>query len=221
LSSLSPFDRLRISDALQLESESLRDTPVIAQEQVLSERVYRAILQMLDQGTLRRVALLRIGNLFKDRLAATGLIVHELRKGYRIAPPLTSEQLKQLMDARRLIEIGAIEHACGNFIRLQQPIEPWESMAIRNLPFANCSHVKNCARAENPNAGIYLTSPATLATGLIDCRRAIAFAIALGFRGALLSENYGGDGLSVPAENKRYLTCLLGHIGRPDSEVGQ
>jgi len=127
LSSLSPFDRPRISEALQLESESLRDVPVLAQAQVLSERVYRAILQMLAQGTLRRGASLRIGILSKAlevsptpvrealaRLAANGLIVHEPRRGYRIAPPLTSEQLEQLMDARRLIEIGAIEHACRN-----------------------------------------------------------------------------------------------------------
>jgi DNA-binding GntR family transcriptional regulator len=48
------------------------------------------------------------------RLAATGLIVHEARKGYRIAPPLTPEQLKELMDARRLVEVGAAGHACRN-----------------------------------------------------------------------------------------------------------
>jgi DNA-binding GntR family transcriptional regulator len=48
------------------------------------------------------------------RLAASGLISHEARKGYRIAPPLSSEQLKELMDARRLIEVGAIGHACRN-----------------------------------------------------------------------------------------------------------
>jgi DNA-binding GntR family transcriptional regulator len=48
------------------------------------------------------------------RLAAAGLIAHEARKGYRIAPPLTFEQLKELMDARRLIEVGAIGHACRN-----------------------------------------------------------------------------------------------------------
>jgi sugar phosphate isomerase/epimerase len=107
----------------------------------------------------------------------------------------------------------------GNLIRMQQPIEAWESMAVKTLPFANYWHVKNYARAENPNAGIYLTSPATLAVGLIDYRRAIAFAVANGFRGAFLCENYGGDGLSVSAENKRYLTTLLRHIGRSESEA--
>jgi len=104
----------------------------------------------------------------------------------------------------------------GNLIRMQQPIEPWESMAVKTLPFANYWHVKNYARAENPDAGIYLTSPTSLAAGLIDYRRAIAFAIAHGFRGPFLCENYGGDGLSVSAENMRYLARLLGHIGRPE-----
>jgi DNA-binding GntR family transcriptional regulator len=125
LSSLSAPER--VSNALRSKSEDLPDLPVLAQSQVLSERVYRAILQMLAQGSLRRGAALRIGVLSKAlavsptpvrealaRLAASGLIAHEARKGYRIAPPLTSEQLKELMDARRLIEIGAIGHACRN-----------------------------------------------------------------------------------------------------------
>ena len=103
------------------------DIPVLAQSQVLSERVYRAVLQMLAQGSLRRGAALRIGVLSRAlavsptpvrealaRLAASGLIAHEARKGYRIAPPLTREQLTELMDARRLIEVGAIGHACRN-----------------------------------------------------------------------------------------------------------
>lgn len=106
----------------------------------------------------------------------------------------------------------------GNLIRMQQPIEPWEAMAVKTLPFANYWHVKNYARAENPNAGIYLTSPAPLASGLIDYRRAIAFAIANGFKGAFLCENYGGDGLSVSADNRRYLQRLLSHIGRAELE---
>jgi DNA-binding GntR family transcriptional regulator len=116
-----------VSEALRPESGGLPDVPALAQSQVLSERVYRAVLQMLAQGSLRRGAALRIGVLSKAlavsptpvrealaRLAASGLIAHEARKGYRIAPPLNAEQLKELMDARRLIEVGAIGHACRN-----------------------------------------------------------------------------------------------------------
>ena len=125
LSSLSAAER--VSDALQSESEDLPEVPALAQSQVLSERVYRAVLQMLAQGSLSRGAALRIGVLSKAlavsptpvrealaRLAAAGLIAHEARKGYKFAPPLTSDQLKELMDARRLIEVGAIGHACRN-----------------------------------------------------------------------------------------------------------
>lgn len=114
-----------VSDAVRPESEDLPDIPALAQSQVLSERVYRAILQMLAQGSFRRAGALRIGVLSKAlavsptpvrealaRLSASGLIVHEARKGYRIAPPLTSAQLRELMDARRLIEVAAIVHAC-------------------------------------------------------------------------------------------------------------
>ena len=123
MSSLSPPEP--VSDAPLPEDEELPDVPALAQSQVLSERVYRAVLQMLAQGSLPRGAALRIGVLSKAlavsptpvrealaRLAASGLIAHEARKGYRIAPPLHAEQLKELMDARRLIEVGAVGQAC-------------------------------------------------------------------------------------------------------------
>ncbi|MCB8878048.1 GntR family transcriptional regulator [Acidisoma silvae] len=89
--------------------------------QGLSERVYRAILQMLARGTLRRGSTLRIDLLAKSldvsptpvrealaRLAGTGLVLHESRKGYTVAPPMNADQLAELMEARRLIEVGSI-----------------------------------------------------------------------------------------------------------------
>jgi sugar phosphate isomerase/epimerase len=97
----------------------------------------------------------------------------------------------------------------GNLIRAQAPIEPWEAMAVKLLPLANYWHVKNYSRAENPPAGTYFTTPTTLPVGLIDYRKAVRYAIAAGFRGAILAENYGGDGLSVSADNARYLRRML------------
>jgi DNA-binding GntR family transcriptional regulator len=115
----------REPDRSHSEEEIREAVPHLDTPQVLSERVYRAVLQMLTQGKLRRGATLRIGVLSKAlgvsptpvrealaRLVATGLIVHEARKGYRIAPPLNGEQIRELMDARRLIEVAAIDHAC-------------------------------------------------------------------------------------------------------------
>jgi sugar phosphate isomerase/epimerase len=97
----------------------------------------------------------------------------------------------------------------GNLVRAQKPIEPWEAMAVKLLPLANYWHVKNYSRAENPLTGTYFTTPATLPAGLIDYRKAVRYAIASGFRGAFLAENYGGDGLSVSADNTRYLRRVI------------
>lgn len=97
----------------------------------------------------------------------------------------------------------------GNLVRAQEPIEPWEAIAVKLLPLANYWHVKNYARAENPLSEAYFSTPTTLAAGLIDYRKAVRYAIASGFRGAFLAENYGGDGLGVCADNARYLRGLI------------
>ena len=97
----------------------------------------------------------------------------------------------------------------GNLVRAQAPIEPWEAMAVKLLPLANYWHVKNYSRIEAPLDGVYYTVPATLPVGLIDYRKAVRYAIAQGFRGAFLAENYGGDGLAVSADNARYLRGLI------------
>ncbi|WP_221124515.1 sugar phosphate isomerase/epimerase [Rhizobium sp. NLR17b] len=101
----------------------------------------------------------------------------------------------------------------GNLVRAQQLIEPWESMAVKTFPHANYWHVKNYTRSENPETNTVLTTPAPMMSGLIDYRKAIAFALAHGFKGAFLCENYGGDGLTVSAGNRRYIQHLLHSIG--------
>ena len=106
-------------------ADSSSAIPLLAHTGTLSERVYRAILQMLGQGSLARGAMLRINDLSTTlgvsatpvrealaRLAATGLVVHEARKGYRIAPPPSAERLRALMDARKLIEAAGVVRAC-------------------------------------------------------------------------------------------------------------
>ncbi len=99
----------------------------LEKSQGLSERVYRALLQMLVRGSLKRGTVLRIDLLAKTldvsptpvrealaRLAMTGLVQHETRKGYSIAPPMDQKQLQELIDARRLIEVAAVGRACEN-----------------------------------------------------------------------------------------------------------
>jgi sugar phosphate isomerase/epimerase len=101
----------------------------------------------------------------------------------------------------------------GNLVRAQQVAEPWESMAVKTCRFANYWHVKNYARAELPGQGIYLSTPTPMMSGIIDYRKAIAFAVAHGYKGAFLCENYGGDGLSVSAGNRLYIQNILRSIG--------
>lgn len=87
----------------------------------LSERVYSSILRGIALGDMQRGARLRIEALAEQlgvsptpvrealsRLETTGLVVHPPNRGFRIAPRLTADQFDRLMDARELIEVGAI-----------------------------------------------------------------------------------------------------------------
>jgi sugar phosphate isomerase/epimerase len=100
----------------------------------------------------------------------------------------------------------------GNLVRAQVPIEPWEALAVKVMPLANYWHVKNYSRAEDPTTGTYFTTPMPLSAGLIDYRKTLAFAIAAGFRGPILCEHYGGDGLAVSADNAKYLRRVLADV---------
>jgi sugar phosphate isomerase/epimerase len=93
----------------------------------------------------------------------------------------------------------------GNLVRLHRPIEPWWELVEKTVPYANFWHVKNYARDEDRARGAYFAVPAPMQYGLIDYRRAFAYAIEQGFQGVICVENYGGDGLSVCADNRDYL----------------
>lgn len=97
----------------------------------------------------------------------------------------------------------------GNLVRLQRPVEHWQSMLDKTLPYANYWHVKNYYRSEDPASGTVLTHPAPMEFGVINYRSAIAQAIRLGYTGAFCAEHYGGDGLGVAARNRDYLRTLL------------
>jgi sugar phosphate isomerase/epimerase len=97
----------------------------------------------------------------------------------------------------------------GNLVRQQRAVEPWESIAVKTLPHANYWHVKNYLRLEAPDSGTVLTSPAPMASGIINYRKAVRYALSVGFRGAFVTEHYGGDGLAAGAMNRDYLRSLL------------
>ena len=93
----------------------------------------------------------------------------------------------------------------GNLVRLHRPIESWRELVEKTLPYANFWHVKNYARDEDVARDHYVAVPSPMAHGVIDYRWAFRVAIESGFQGVICVENYGGDGLSVCAENRDYL----------------
>jgi sugar phosphate isomerase/epimerase len=100
----------------------------------------------------------------------------------------------------------------GNLLRLHRPIEDWQSMLAKVLPYANYWHVKNYFRMEHAS-GIVLTCPAPLELGVMSYRAAVADALQAGYRGAFCVEHYGGDGLGVSATNCSYLRSVLRRAG--------
>lgn len=103
----------------------------------------------------------------------------------------------------------------GNMIRPQREIESWELLVARLLPYSTYWHIKNYSRVEH-TTGLTMSSPSSLASGVIDYRRALQYAVSVGYRGALLCEHYGGDGLSMAAEHQGYLRAVLARIPTGD-----
>ncbi len=97
----------------------------------------------------------------------------------------------------------------GNLQRLLRPVERWESMAEKTLPFAKYWHMKNYFRSEDASTGNVVTAPAPLEFGVINYRKAVRMAIGAGYRAPFYVEHYGGDGLSVSATNREYLRRIL------------
>jgi sugar phosphate isomerase/epimerase len=97
----------------------------------------------------------------------------------------------------------------GNLVRLHRPIESWQELVEKTVPYANYWHIKNYFRDEDTAAGTYFSTPAPLALGMVDYRWAIKEALRAGFTGTFVCEHYGGDGLGVAAMNQDYIRSLL------------
>lgn len=90
----------------------------------LRDDVYDAILEVLLLGELPPTSPLSIDGLAKSlsvsptpvrealaRLEHTGLVTREAHRGYRVAPPMSREQIMELVDARMVLEPSALERA--------------------------------------------------------------------------------------------------------------
>ncbi|MGO2659720.1 GntR family transcriptional regulator [Mycetocola reblochoni] len=86
----------------------------------LRDRVYDMILRKLLEGEIPAGARLSIDSMAKVlnvsptpvrealvELERTGLVTREALKGYRVAPPLNTEQLEELFQARTVLEVEA------------------------------------------------------------------------------------------------------------------
>ena len=94
------------------------------ERRVLRDTVYESLVSMLMSGALLPGAPLSIDGLALElavsptpvrealvHLERTGLVSRSPLRGYRVAPPLSPEQIAQLCDARLVIELGALELA--------------------------------------------------------------------------------------------------------------
>jgi sugar phosphate isomerase/epimerase len=116
----------------------------------------------------------------------------------------TSDSAVRLVQDIGLSNVG-LNPDIGNLIRLHRPVESWQDLVAKILPYANYWHVKNYSRDEDHARGYYVAVPAPMESGLISYREAFRTAISVGFQGIICTEHYGGDGLSVSAANETYL----------------
>lgn len=86
--------------------------------------MYDLVLNMLLDGTYQPDDTLSIDGLARElgvsptpirealvHLEHTGLVTRTALRGYRVAPPFNPQQIGQLVDARTVLELGALEHA--------------------------------------------------------------------------------------------------------------
>ncbi len=102
----------RASAPFRLERRALRDS------------AYDRLLNMLLDGSLQPGASISIDGLARElsvsptpirealvNLEHTGLVTRSAMRGYRVAPPFDAEQIRHLVDARTIVELGALEQA--------------------------------------------------------------------------------------------------------------
>lgn len=120
----------------------------------------------------------------------------------------TSESSVDLITAIDLPNVG-LNPDIGNIVRLHRPVEDWRTMVANMAPYTNYWHMKNYFRDEDPVSGGYFTAPAPMDAGFINYREAVGVMLESGFSGPICVEHYGGDGLSMTAQNRDYLRRIL------------
>lgn len=121
----------------------------------LRDQVYDRILELLLEGDMEPGTRLSSDNLARDlqvsptpvreamvHLERTGLVTREARKGYRVAPPLSSQQLEELFEARLMLELTAVAGASRH-----------AETAVRDLRRAHEAHLGAAERVIAAHSG--------------------------------------------------------------------
>lgn len=124
----------------------------LPERKVLRDSVYESLMQMLLSGSLTPGSALSIDALAADlgvsptpvreamvHLERTGLVTRTPMRSYRVALPLTAEQIGQLCDARLVLELGAFDFIAPDGI----------SALIVQLTKAHEAHVKAAEKVRN------------------------------------------------------------------------
>lgn len=98
---------------------------VFAKRRVLSESVYDALMELMMDGSIQPDEPLRVDTLARQlgisqtpirealpRIEASGLIVRQPLRGYRVAPRLSPDDVDKLTEARMLIEPHNARRVC-------------------------------------------------------------------------------------------------------------
>ncbi|RQX05370.1 GntR family transcriptional regulator [Micromonospora globispora] len=139
------------SDGAQLGPDQGR--PV--ERRALRDGVYDAILELLLEGRVKPGASLSIDALARQlgvsptpvreamvQLEHTGLVTRAALKGYRVAPPLSTERMSELVDARTILEVAAVHGAV-----------PMSGAALLELKAAHSDHVLAADYVKRVRAG--------------------------------------------------------------------
>ncbi len=123
-------------------------SPVVVERQILRDGVYEAVLEILLDNQVAPGESLSIDGLARElgvsptpvreafvQLEHTGLVTRAPLKGYRVAPPLSTDRMTELIDARAVIEAAAI--------RLAVPASP---AVIAELEQAHTNHARAARR---------------------------------------------------------------------------
>ncbi len=115
-----------------MPSDERPRAPLLPARRALADDVYDALLALLMDQVLEPGSRASIDGLARDlgvsptpvrealaRLESEGLVVKQALKGYRVAPLLDEEGLRQLFEMRRLLEPFAARLAAGRLAREQ------------------------------------------------------------------------------------------------------